>query len=111
MLKLSDAVMPVVAVCNDNTMHHTGESEGINGGIHFKLGQKLFGCMWLLHDRMHSWLFQVIRILHIAAVKMVHKSRINETYSLIEFSRLIGLNCSMTQNRFAYKKLEERGDM
>jgi hypothetical protein len=45
------------------------------------LGQKLFGSLWLLYDRMHSWLFD--RILPTAAVKMVNQSRINETYSLM----------------------------
>jgi hypothetical protein len=35
---------------------------------------------------MHSWLFD--RIIPTAAVKMVDKSRINETYSLMKFSTL-----------------------
>jgi hypothetical protein len=53
-------------------------------GIH--LGQKLFGSLWLLHDRMHSWVF--VRILPTTVVKMVDKSLINETYSLMKFSNL-----------------------
>jgi hypothetical protein len=44
----------------------------------------LFGSLWLLHDRMHRWLFD--SIIPTAAVKMVDKSRIKETYSLMKFS-------------------------
>jgi hypothetical protein len=36
------------------------------------LGQKLFGSLWLLHDRMHSWVF--VRILPTAVVKMIDKA-------------------------------------
>jgi hypothetical protein len=50
------------------------------------LGEKLFGSLLQLHDRMHSWLF--VRILPTAVVKMVEKSRIHETYSLMNFSTL-----------------------
>jgi hypothetical protein len=41
------------------------------------------GSLWLLHDRMHSCL--PVKILPTAVVKMVHKSQINETYSLMNF--------------------------
>jgi hypothetical protein len=54
--------------------------------LEIHLGQKLFGSLWLLHDRMQSWL--LVRILPTSAVKMVNKSRINETYSFMKFSTL-----------------------
>jgi hypothetical protein len=41
-------------------MHHTGKNS---------LGQDLFGSLWLLHDKMHSWLF--VRMLPTAMVKII----------------------------------------
>jgi hypothetical protein len=61
-------------------MQHTGDD------LRNQCGPKVIGSLWLLHDRMHSWLF--VRILPTAVVKMVNKSQINETYSLMKFSTL-----------------------
>ena len=52
----------------------------------FYLGQELFGSLWPLHNLMYHWMFA--RILPTAPMKMVDKSRINETYSLMKFSIL-----------------------
>ena len=52
----------------------------------FYLGQKLFGSLWQLHNQMHLWIFAWL--LPTATVKVVDKSRINETYSLMKFSSL-----------------------
>jgi len=52
----------------------------------FYLAQELFGSLWPLHNLMHRWMFA--RILPTAPMKMVDKSRINETYSLMKISIL-----------------------
>jgi hypothetical protein len=56
------------------------------------LGQNLFGSLLQLHDGMHCWKFA--RIIPTATMKLVDKSRINETYSLMKFS-ILSLSLSL----------------
>jgi len=58
----------------------------------FYLGQKLFGSLQQLHNQMHLWIFALL--LPTATVKVVDKSRINETYSLMKFS-ILSLSLSL----------------
>ena len=60
-------------------------------GIH--LVQKSFGSLWPLYDKVHGCLFA--GILPTATAKMVDKSRINKTYSLMkEYVSILSLSLS-----------------
>jgi hypothetical protein len=61
-------------------MHHTGDDR------RNPFGEKFFKSLWQLCNLMHSWMFGKIH--PTALLKMVDKSLIDETYSLMKISWL-----------------------